>query len=164
MEPHRTDVWTFERLARRLNFGGCELLIVDAEGHDAQILRSLIRHCRGEELLGRWAWPDVIDFETAGHCDVKEAAGAEGAIVRQLERCGYRAVLKSKTNTNMVHCRALRKSPRLQRWMADMYCKHCGKRGPWPLGFCGGDVWCGSCQRGWGGTGAARNRPRSGWW
>mmetsp|Transcript_51105 Transcript_51105/g.160353 ORF Transcript_51105/g.160353 Transcript_51105/m.160353 type:complete len:286 (-) Transcript_51105:19-876(-) len=79
LEPFRTSVWSYGRLARSLDFCGCELFIVDAEGHDTQILRSMIQHCSEEEMYGRCAWPDVVVFESAGLCDSKEGAGPGGA-------------------------------------------------------------------------------------
>ena len=38
------DTWTYAHLARELNFKGCEVLMVDAEGHDVSILRSMMEH------------------------------------------------------------------------------------------------------------------------
>ena len=48
-----------------LNFRGTDVLMIDAEGHDCQILQSMIDHCEtaGDDSL----WPDVIQFETMGH-------------------------------------------------------------------------------------------------
>merc|ERR1719277_2421825 len=52
LKPLRTDVWSYGRLAKALDFCGCEVLLIDAEGHDTKILRSLIWHCRDEEKRG----------------------------------------------------------------------------------------------------------------
>ena len=133
LAPKRTDVWTYGRLARRLGFCGCEVLVVDAEGHDAKILRSMIRHCREHEASGKTAWPDVIVFESAGHCDEKEGFQAESAILRQLEDCGYKAFLIDKMNTHMIHLEAFQRSKRLKLWMGQTYCYRCNSKGPWPF-------------------------------
>ena len=52
---------------------GCEVLAVDAEGYDTKILRSLIAYCRKHPEQ----WPELIPFETMGHCDRHEEACAE---------------------------------------------------------------------------------------
>ena len=85
----RTSVWSYGHLSRELNFVGCELLIVDAEGWDAAILRSMMAHCQQEERSGRDAWPYVIKFETMGHCDRLEGTDAEWAAITELLRSGY---------------------------------------------------------------------------
>ena len=64
----KTNMWTYGKLAKELDFSGCELLVIDAEGDDTKILRSMISHC-WETGKG---WPDMIAFETQGHCDNKE--------------------------------------------------------------------------------------------
>jgi len=89
LEWYTTQVWTFERLARELDFCGCEVLLVDAEGHDAKILRSMMDHCRLQEAAGRMAWPDIIVFESAGICDHYEGSDVEVDVVRQLDLHGY---------------------------------------------------------------------------
>ena len=83
MEPIPTDVWSYGRLADCCDFCGCELLLIDAEGHDVEILRSMIKHCREREAQNECAWPDLIVFETMGHCDRHEGSGAEGAMIRE---------------------------------------------------------------------------------
>jgi len=63
LEEVRTEVWSYRRLSQTLNFRGCELLIVDTEGRDAMILRSMLQYCRREERKGRDLWPYIIQFE-----------------------------------------------------------------------------------------------------
>jgi len=117
----RTSVWTYGRLARELNFLGCELLIIDAEGCDAAILRSLVAHCREEERYGRNAWPYVIQFETMGHCDRIEGANAEWDAILELQRFGYTLVAYSHYNSQLVRTEAL-KIPRLDKWASKLQC------------------------------------------
>jgi len=145
MEPLRTDIWSYSRLAEDCDFCGCELLMVDAEGYDAEILRSMIRHCREKESESRCAWPDVIVFESMGHCDRKEGSGAEAAIVRQLESCGYSTFSSSWLNTEMIRT-SLATDPRLRQWALEMQCDRCKQRGNWPFtGLARGDFCCRSC-------------------
>jgi len=147
LEPLRTDVWSYGRLARRLDFRGCELLLVDAEGHDTKILRSMIEYCREEEAGDAAVWPDVIAFESAGHCDRVEGSGAERAIIDQLQRCGYANFMKNHTNTNLVNRKALSRSERLQRWVGRYICRRCRQSGPehWPLTMNDWRVFCRAC-------------------
>ena len=67
-------------LAQQLNFTGCQVLLVDTEGHDTSILRSMLAHCEGkpDEL------PEVIQFETRGHCDKMEDSSSEQQIIDAL--------------------------------------------------------------------------------
>lgn len=117
----RTSVWSYGRLARELNFLGCELLIIDAEGCDAAILRSLVAHCREEESYGRNAWPYVIQFETMGHCDRIEGANAEWDAITELQRSGYTLAAYSHYNSQLVHSEAL-KIPRIDEWACKLQC------------------------------------------
>ena len=74
LQQAEINMLTFDTLAHLLNFRGCELLIVDTEGFDVEMLRSMIDHCllRGEE-----AWPYVIQFETQGLCDSPDVINVE---------------------------------------------------------------------------------------
>ena len=63
----QTDIWTLAKLKQQLKFNACELL-VDAEGRDTTVLRSLITHCREMQQIGISEWPNVIQFETMGNC------------------------------------------------------------------------------------------------
>merc|ERR1712232_270132 len=72
IETQHTNVWTYARLAEELDFCGCELLLIDAEGHDNKIIRSMIQHCQEQALNGKAAWPDIIVFETGGVSDKLE--------------------------------------------------------------------------------------------
>eukprot|EP00927_Polykrikos_kofoidii_P012441 TRINITY_DN15360_c0_g1_i2.p1 TRINITY_DN15360_c0_g1~~TRINITY_DN15360_c0_g1_i2.p1 ORF type:complete len:383 (-),score=56.68 TRINITY_DN15360_c0_g1_i2:68-1177(-) len=131
LEPLQTDIWSYDQLAKRYDFCGCELLIIDAEGYDAEILRSLHDHCQENEA----AWPDLIVFEAAGHCDKREGRKTEEEVIRMLERSGYRLFLKSSTDASLVHTKALERSHRLQKWAQSMPCDRCGSTDAWPFSF-----------------------------
>lgn len=146
LEPLRTDVWSYSRLAESLDFCGCELLLIDAEGHDAQILRSMIRHCQEQEALGHTAWPDVVVFESAGLCDRKEGWAVEEDVRRQLEAYGYFVLVKCKMNTDMVRRSAMETSKRLQRWAHNVTCYSCNASGAWPFTVQSGRTYCCHCS------------------
>lgn len=121
-----TDVWTWRRLTRTLNFSGCELLLVDTEGHDAMVLRSMISYCKDEEKRDNMAWPDVIQFESMGLCDKVEGDGTEWAIIDSLRSVGYELAHFSHYNTQLIHRGALRLNTRILRWAAETFrCHFC---------------------------------------
>ena len=82
VENRQSDVWSWWRLAEQCNFIGCEVLVIDTEGSDAEILRSMIEYCQRTPS----AWPDLIQFETMGHCDKKEGRGAGRGVIETLEK------------------------------------------------------------------------------
>ena len=124
----QVDIWSYETLASTLNFVGCDVLLIDAEGHDARILRSVIRHCKKCPA----AWPGMIRFETQGHCDTREGRGTEWGIIRSLQKKGYLLVAYSKYDTYLVHRRRLGRDARLRRWILTWFCIHCGKHRKFP--------------------------------
>ena len=75
-------------MAKVSKFYGCEVLLIVTEGHDTQILRSLIQYCRSHP----GEWPQLIQFETMGLCDHLEGRGTEWATVKALEAEGYTLV------------------------------------------------------------------------
>lgn len=160
IEPVQIEVWTYSRLARELDFCGCEVLLIDAEGYDTQILRSMVEHCEAEEERGRDAWPDVVQFETMGHCDNREGTGAEAAMVKQLKRCGYLLVYWSYYNTVLVRQKALRsqtnekRTQQLRGWIRTLRCKGCKRRGQHngqqlPFTSAAGRFYCWPCYKAW---------------
>ena len=121
MARQTVDVWSYGHLTRALNFGGCELLVVDAEGHDTRILKSLITHC--ERVPS--AWPEIIQFETMGHSDSLEGRGAEWSVITDLEQHGYQLVSYTYHDTHLVRCEALEREKQLQTWASSWACKTC---------------------------------------
>jgi len=135
LQRRRTDVWTWARLSWELNFSGCELLIVDTEGHDAAVLRSMIAHCtkkKRENSLSPSPWPDVIQFETMAHCDKVEGHGTEWGVITLLQNAGYVLVHYSRHNSHLVFGEVLEKEHRVWRWAESFVCCCCGCRGKYP--------------------------------
>lgn len=79
-------MWSYRHLVEQFRFCGCDVLIVDAEGHDASILRSMLSHCkdRPDEL------PHVIQFESRGLCDIcEDKKDVELHVTKLLQQAGY---------------------------------------------------------------------------
>ena len=123
--------------------------MIDAEGHDAQILRSMIEHCFEEEDAGRNAWPDVIVFEMAGHCDYKEGVEVEAPVVKRLAECGYEQFGEDFMNVFLVKVSELDKSERLQTWLKASGCQTCQawELSAWPIRYESGQQYCRTCGK-----------------
>ena len=134
LASNRTSVWSYAYLAETLNFKGCELLIIDAEGSDTAILRSLMAYCREEEHDSRNRWPYVIQFETMGHCDRLEGNNAEWNTISELEYAGYILVAYSHYNSQLVRVEALN-FPHIHKWVNKLQCWGCNKRKLYPYIF-----------------------------
>ena len=127
-----------------MDFKSCEVLIVDAEGQDAAVLRSMITHCRAREHLGFSEWPSVIQFETMGHCDKREGAGAEWGVISYLQQVGYVVVAYSNYNTYLAHNMALVQIRAVQNWAGPVTCKSCWDS-TYPYVFGANGVHCERC-------------------
>merc|ERR1712217_985405 len=138
----RTEVWNYGKLAKTYGFCGTELLMIDTEGHDTKIVRSMIDHCLEQETYGRCSWPDVIAFETCGICDKTEGVGAESAAIKELEDVGYAVFIKHWMNTHMVRKSAI---PYLAHWFQEILCTVCKSSKHWPLTMNPG--WTVTCER-----------------
>lgn len=123
MEPIRARAFSYSEMSSMLNFNGVEVLIVDAEGHDCRILQSMIDHCNSHESTPQ-DWPDVIQFETMGHCDRVDGSGVEDRTVRSLQFHGYASALVGR-DTVMVKLAALPEQ-RMQDLMTSLKCESCG--------------------------------------
>jgi len=132
LEELRTEVWSYQHLSWAMNFRGCELLIVDAEGHDAMILRSMIDYCSWEQRRGHDLWPYVIQFETMGHCDRLEGRGTEWSVISDLERIGYTLICYSHYNSQLVYNKALKNEPRIYNWTTQLTCRSCRRQWNFP--------------------------------
>mmetsp|Transcript_40609 Transcript_40609/g.130670 ORF Transcript_40609/g.130670 Transcript_40609/m.130670 type:complete len:317 (+) Transcript_40609:122-1072(+) len=135
------DVWSYGRLARSLNFAGCEVLMIDAEGQDAQILRSVITHCRTHP----YEWPGLIQFETMGHCDRLEGASVEWAVIHSLEAHGYLLVGYSYRDTHLACKEAMEGSERLRQWVSSWVCDHCRRGQRFPYVSTESGIYCKRC-------------------
>jgi len=128
MQPIDISVWTYSQLAEHLDFCGCEVLLVDAEGYDTAILRSVIEHCMAKEEQGKDAWPEVIQFESMGHCDKREGEGAETEIISRLKRSGYELIYWTYHNTVLVR-NSVASCQRIANWLRTLVCRQCKQRG-----------------------------------
>ena len=99
----QTDIWTWAKLKQQLNFNGCKLL-VDAEGRDTTVLRSLITHCREMQQIKISEWPNVIQFETMDNCDNKiKSYNDESKVINTVEKEGYVLVHYSNYNNHLAY-------------------------------------------------------------
>ena len=90
---------------------------------------SMIEYCQQTPS----AWPDLIQFETMGHCDKKEGEGTERRLIETLEKEGYLLVNSGHHNSHLVLRSALDTEQRLQDWVSAWRCTSCWK--PWCLPF-----------------------------
>jgi len=127
-------MWSWGHLCKQLNFRGCELLIIDTEGHDATILRSMIDHCAWQEYrYNDNVWPHVIQFETMGHCDQLEGWSSEWAVISELQYYGYTLVHYSHHDSHLARTEVLNKKERVWTWAANSYrCIQCRHTCRWP--------------------------------
>mmetsp|Transcript_64665 Transcript_64665/g.169317 ORF Transcript_64665/g.169317 Transcript_64665/m.169317 type:complete len:203 (+) Transcript_64665:1656-2264(+) len=126
--PREAAQRSYGRLARELNFAGCELLVIDAEGHDTRILRSVIAHCESTPS----AWPQLIQFETMGHSDKLEGPNAEWSMITELEKRGYQLVSYSHHDSYLVRHGALGRPGPIRTWAASWVCNTCERKWRFP--------------------------------
>ena len=150
LEPIQIQVWSYARLARELDFCGCEVLLIDAEGYDCQILRSMVNHCEKEEQCGREAWPNVVQFETMGHCDRREGDDAELRTIKLLEHHNYVLLYWTYYNTVLVRKLAWES---LTSWVDTLQCEECTKvanhETNLPFTGDGSSMYCWQCYKAW---------------
>lgn len=128
LEP--TDVWSYSHLSKALNFSGCQVLLIDAEGYDTSILRSLVEHCRKVPA----AWPGLIQFETMGHCDKREQCDAERLMRDTLVENGYTVICLGFYDTTLVRTELLAKEKHpVAEWANSWYCYECEEGSQFPL-------------------------------
>mgnify|MGYP002803597146 FL=1 len=130
-------LWTWQRLVEETGFVGCEVLLIDAEGFDVEILRSLAEYCadRVEEL------PWVIQFESNGLCNARAGYDCEREIVTEFEKLGY-LLLGRGRDTYMVLKSAW--STSLQEWLSSWTCVECDAKNSYPYALMP-EVLCQSC-------------------
>ena len=125
VKPRKVPTVTITSLAAALNFRGCEVLVVDAEGDDYRILLSLLDYMkthRTSEVL-----PDVIQYETMGHCNEKENFEAEKQITVQLQNEGY-ILACFGYNTLVIH-QSKKDCVRIHAFSQTIFCQSCYVRG-----------------------------------
>ena len=70
IERRRVQCCTFTEILEAHNATGCEVLMIDAEGWDCAIIRSVIYALQKDET--RFVCPHLIHFESCGHANTKE--------------------------------------------------------------------------------------------
>ena len=141
MVEQTVEQWDWGTLARACGFSTCEVLVIDAEGSDTRILRSLMRHCQRDPNL----WPRVIQFETMGHCDTKEGRGTEWKTIYAMVEAQYMLITYGDHNTIMVHRNAYQRHRRISTWVARIECSVCHQCGQTPFAAEEGGYRCGLC-------------------
>ena len=118
----RARSFSYNALSSYLRFSGADVLMIDAEGHDCQILSSMIKHCLAEGNGA--AWPDIIQFETMRHNDCKDGKGAEKSMLERFVEHGY-FVACLGNDAQLVRGAALEEAPNVQRWLDSLSCGMC---------------------------------------
>ena len=148
LQESRVLVWSWGTLVDTLNFSSCEVLILDAEGFDVRILRSMISHCKNHE---EYSWPYVIQLETQGHCDKLEGTNAEWGLIEALTEHGYILVCYSHYNTYLALESQLLNNRHVKEWAGQLRCARCWKRHCYPYVNPRLDlkVYCQVCDAAW---------------
>ena len=144
MDPREVDVVSWESLVKITRFKGTEVLLIDAEGSDASILRSMLEYCLNrppEEM------PDLIQFESRGHCDRLEHGEVETDVIDRLVKAGYMLVCRSHQDTYMVKNSAVGTRRELSSWMQTWKCSGRGKDGSYPYELTAAGVMCRKCAK-----------------
>lgn len=136
------DVWSWAKLAKTFNFVGCEVVLIDAEGCDTKILRSLLAFGREHPEH----FPNLIQVETMGHCDRQEGLGSEKAVLDSFQQEGYSLVSLSDHNSYLVLDAALSIERPLQKWVYKWYCYIC--YGQWQMPYISNKkgIFCEQCH------------------
>lgn len=164
LEPVEAPCLTYGELSERLHFSGVEVLLIDAEGFDVRIIESMLDHCR---KAGIDSWPDIIQFESMGHCDKIDGRGSEEAVLQSLEGAGYLIAATGK-DTQAIFEKAIRRDPRVQKFLSTYKCRTCGVQGWRGMPYCCISLgeFCTACSsQSWDKWGAAapREAPESRW-
>ena len=124
LDKRTVPALTFDYIFTAHNIKGCEVLVIDAEGADCAILKSMIDICTHNGIM----WPWVVQFEAQGHA----GQGNEEAMLCTLQSHGY-LLLSADWNLTLVHGPTLSNHSRLCKW-ADLHftlqcslCKRCAR-------------------------------------
>lgn len=117
IEERAVPMHSFASILAHYNASSCELLLIDAEGGDCAVLRSMIQACSDGVVR---SWPKVIRFETRGHADVMEQRrDTEESTIKALQQVGY-LLVEAGYDATLVHGPAMALSNQLCAW-ADKY-------------------------------------------
>ena len=123
----KTDLVTsrmmsYGTLVKELQFSGTEVLMIDAEGHDCKILKSMIDHCTREENVN--CWPTIISVETMGHCNLGDGTDTEYDVLQTLCKYGYMIAYIS-INTQLYREDHQNNEYLVRQWLAEFACSKC---------------------------------------
>ena len=110
----------------KYNTSGCEVLLVDAEGADCAIVRSVFQACKRKKM----GWPSVIRFETRGVAGMKGPCEEEEMIVQQLQEKGY-LLVEAGGDATLLYASAVQSSPALANWADKWFPLECYSCGWW---------------------------------
>ena len=124
--------FTFEEIFKLTNASGCEILIIDAEGADSDILRSMIKAC---QKPGGIRWPRVISYETRGWGNTSSEPRKEEETLMMLQENQYLVVFAGG-DTILLHDLTLKEYPVFAYWADKWFRLSCQKCGwtIWPSG------------------------------
>jgi len=126
LERRRVQCFTFAEILNMHDATGCEVLVIDAEGYDCAIIRSLIEALRNDET--KFVWPLLIQFETCGHANKKDQDyKAEENTVIELQKLGY-LLLYAGNDSLLAHKERMDNLPRFSTWLDDYFkltCSSC---------------------------------------
>ena len=117
LEERVVPCYTFGKVLKMHSAKECEVLIVDAEGADCAILRSMLACCQTQQC----PWPRVIRFETWGWDDEEARLSEcseckeEEAVIQTLQQEEYLLVQACRDAT-LLHGPAVRRSEALAAW------------------------------------------------
>ena len=121
LEEREVACYTFGDILRMTNTTGCELMLIDAEGADCEILRSMVENCKSRRPP---QWPRVILFESRGLGNTPGRPDEDERTVFQLMIHGYHLV-HSGGDTLLLHSQAMTDDPRFCRWADDHFTLTC---------------------------------------
>ena len=120
LEERTVPCYTFEELLKMHRASGCEVLVIDAEGWDCAIIRSMIEAC--EEKKTRW--PHLIHFEACGHANKKEYSNVEEDTIVSLQKIGY-LLLYARNDSTLARKQSMDELPRFATWVNEYFMLSC---------------------------------------
>jgi hypothetical protein len=115
IERRRVQCFTFTEILEAHNATGCEVLMIDAEGWDCAIIRSVIYALQKDET--GFVWPHLIHFESCGHANTKENDyNTEENTIIKLQQSGY-LLLYAGMDSTLAYGESLESLPRFSAWV-----------------------------------------------
>ena len=114
LKRRQVQCYTYHDVLDLHGCSGCHIFLVDAEGADCAIVKSMIASC-----IDTGAWPTIVRFETHGVGGVEEEK-----VVLRLEELEY-IVCQAGLDATLVYTPALIASPHLQNWADTHFSVEC---------------------------------------